>query len=564
MASRQANMSGSPTRRSPTGPRRVPVKKPDTPRKPPDRPRRKPTERPRRDKPPERPRRTSPKPTPRTPTRVPRVIPGPTPVPRKFPHGRAFGLGNPWRIVKSNPWASAVIGGAGLLAWWLYQQDWNPEDNGWQLCCKIGDFPNEAYRVTSSADPIGTPPARCSRGSPCGTVLQVPTGSWPGTIPAVTTGRFEQFLYLGPYNSNQTRMDFTEKWSRTKTNPGPALPEQNPEIEEYPVPFPIPEAPYVPWSPPEILPEWQPLPISPPLTRPQNDPTPRNRYDPLPRVRVGRQPAINIDTRDGPIPAIGEHEQKPPSDGEKEGKKRINGAVSAAFHARLLDRAINTFTEMDDFVAALYQGLHWTVRRWRGRDGVWRDRDYQTHTRSMRIYNEFGKFSIAKAISAVAANEAQDRAFGIVGRALARRAGELGKEGLWASSGGFQRGGSLHRQTWEQAYARLKREQAAKVPPSRKYTTSTYDEANNEWVSRKHVYNSRTTLPWYRQRSEIDRYPGRNFTGPLQPGAKDRRTVSGHYYAPKSTKPRPVTYRPRQGKPWGEYADTYPERYQRR
>ena len=60
--------------------------------------------------------------------------------------------------------------------------------------------------------------------------------------------------------------------------------------------------------------------------------------------------------------------------------------------------AIGSYTEVDDTVAALYKGLPWKLRRWRGRDGVWRDRDITSVDRAKRLYQLLGQLDVQKGV----------------------------------------------------------------------------------------------------------------------------------------------------------------------
>jgi len=500
------------------------------PERKPVRPERKPPARPNPRKPgrktPERPRRKEPRPRPVPKTPKPPVkIPAPEKIPIQKPKPRQYGkvLGKTFdRIVKANHFAAMAMLGGELLMWYLDREDFTLP--GFTKCCEVPPVMRGATRViqgnaTNTAKP-------CDYGQGCGLSLQVPSGQGVLNAPSVNRigkGTNYQVVYYGPYFASTNRMTFAEKWGRI-IPANTVAPEVAPEL--IPIYEPVPQPDLIPWvvwdSPPVIMPN-EPLPLSPPLNRPQEDPTPKNPYDPYPEPWIGERPSIDFEPFKPPTPGV--HEERPPEPPEKEGKKRLSNTVAAGW-TKFLEKAVNGYTESDDFITAIYKGLPWYLRRWRGRDGVWRDRDITSKSRAERIYKEFGNIDINDAIGNVAVNELNDRAYGKVGNALSKRARELGKEGLWSSSGGFQRGGKLTRDQWEKLYAKLKKEQGAKVRPYRFYKVNEYDRATNTWTRKTKVYNSRTTIPWYRQKS--------TFTRPYS-GYWGTRDLTRPYYAANAT-----------------------------
>lgn len=433
------------------------------------------------------------------------------------------------RIIKPNlAKAMRLIAPVGLAYLLSYNQDQDLAAQGWQLCCDLGG-PKDAVKYIG---PLGYTPGNppCSYGNNCGLSGQVPSGQWgdgeiPGFNPADNRNR-HQILYRGPSYLDGQRMTFTEKWVRIRLVGEPYAPPV-PELVPVSQPVAIPEEPYVPWFMPEPFPVSEPMPIAPPLRRPDYD----QRNPARPNPDIGKRPSIDVGP-EGVAP--GNHNEEPPGPKDREGKKRLVKGVAAGWLA-VLAKIANGYTEWDDVVAALYKGLPWQVRRWRGRDGVWRDRDINSVTRSQRLFTAFGDLNIQKAIEEVVKNEIEDRVWGTIGNTLSKRAKSLGEQGLWSGLRGFQTGGGLTRDQWEKLYAKLRKEQGARVKPSRSYTVNNYDRATNQWVREKKTYNSRTTIPWYRRTSVVPRraVPHSAEWWKLSQVDKNKRVLTRHYYDSK-------------------------------
>ena len=208
------------------------------------------------------------------------------------------------------------------------------------------------------------------------------------------------------------------------------------------------------------------------------------------------------------------HVIAPPGPNEREGKKRLKNTKVGKWN-KIMEKLGGGYLEYDDFVVALYKALPYNVRRWRGRDGVWRDRDIRSDTRIARLYEVLGSavggdqglgFDLDAAIDYaweavhnLSTQEAQDRIIGKIGQAMAAQAEALGKKGYWAGSGGFQRGGALTRKQWEKMKEALAKEQAKKYMRNRWYKVWEYgDEGEWKLVSKLRPV---TQIPWYRQES---------------------------------------------------------------
>ena len=176
----------------------------------------------------------------------------------------------------------------------------------------------------------------------------------------------------------------------------------------------------------------------------------------------------------------------------------------------------------------MYKGLHWKVRRWRGRDGVWRDRDITSFTRAKRIGRQLGDLSIEKAITEIVKETATDWAYGKTAKKITDN---FKKSGLQ-----FPHGLTSQRNSgsWEEVYEKLRKQQGAKVNPVRYIYTNTYDPVTKTWQREKRLRNDRTTIPWYRQTSDFKRraYRGESEYWELPDNRKSEKVVERYFYAP--------------------------------
>lgn len=479
--------------------------------------------------------RPDPRPLPRTPTPFPRRRPNrdPRDVPvrpgRRRPSPRipkgpvispnvkwspiAFGKKPPYTFypkypARIPPWLRRMmppwIGGALMLGAWYFWEGGYKMPPGWIKCWDAG-LPKQMM-----SGPSGFNAGTCDTGASDYLLgYQVPSGEYGDPI-IIDAWPYDLSVWFGPCEGGGTwcgRMIYSEKWRRIGGGPFTVIPYSPPGVGPAPVPD------LAPWIGPHLNPWTEPLPWAPPVSpirrvNPSPDPTPEP--SPQPEVAPGvvpsatfptAIPSIDVDTsRPGVEP--GRHFREPPGPGDRERKKRLTGSAATRWLQRLV-RLMGSYNEVDDFVAALYQGLNWKVRRWRGRDGVWRDRDITTADRLSRIYELFGEFDMNKAIGAVLVDQGTDAAIGRVGQYLARRARELGEQGLWAGTTGFQRGNALTRAEWETMYQQLKAQQA-KYLKKVTYKVRYYDEVSNSWYW---VEKTRpvTQIPWFRQESN---YPG--------------------------------------------------------
>jgi len=499
-----------------------------------------------------------PNPARRPPTRDPRVIPWrpkPKPIPKPAPGGPLFpGVPKPKHppFGKRPPHLPLPGGWLGrlkplrpflrlhpfltlpFLAWDLYDlyQAYR-QDASVRGYYKVGPECTGADWINFDRFSIYTRPCG-SRQSPAPAEYSF-TAPYPSTI-------FE--WWRGIFTTGGGRkvdsFGFRQRWDRDPAVPNPAYipPQEGWVVPPSPLELPYP----YPFAAP-------PVPVTPPLTRPNQEPgyQPRPQPKPSPAPRPLAPPGAVA-----PVPAIewtpgepatsGFHERRPPiRDKEKEKKKRLKPGTAAAW-LNFMSGAIGSYTEVDDTVAALYKGLPWKLRRWRGRDGVWRDRDITSVDRAKRLYQLLGQLDVQKGIEEIIKQQLSDAAFGMVGNKLKQKAKELGDEGLWTGNTGFQTGSANRFDTWEEAYEQLRKEQAGKVK-YRQYTVHE-QQADGSWKWVKKV-RPVTQVPWFMQKSRYLRMARRGTAEWWQLTAAEKRarkkTVQGYYYAP-SPSDRPLYF----------------------
>ena len=458
-------------------------------------------------KPPFYPRRKLPRVTPltpRVPVKLPPLFPGGVrPKSFKVPFGKKypFTIPSPFGPGKVD-WFGPVVGAAVVMVPYILPYRKIAMPAGWRMCYDLGG-PKDAQ-----SGPVNTD---------CGTLKgqsgQVPSGVAGDPISVTTSTRLARSMYFGPYdNPAHTRMTYREQWwiprDNTRLTPWTADPQfYVPDI------WPIQPPSWWPWIPDPLAPEPPPLappiyPGSPPVPKGWPDPAPNPvpeppvAVSPVPVLPPAFVPAITVDSGSTPFVTLQPHIKEPPDGPTKEKKKRIKGFAAYPWLNAIKGLA-ESYMELDDVVSAIYKGLPWQLRRWRGSDGVWRDRDIRTDTRLERIYGQLGRLDVQKAIQEVAKNEFSDKAFGKLGNTLKKRARELGDKGLWASSGGFQRGNNLVNDTWDDLYKQLKEEAAKDIRNHvQQYYTKEYDKRLGIW---RVVWHNRPVIriPWYKQSSHF-------------------------------------------------------------
>jgi len=188
---------------------------------------------------------------------------------------------------------------------------------------------------------------------------------------------------------------------------------------------------------------------------------------------------------------------------------------------QFLEKLGGSYMEVDDYVGALYKGIPWKYRRWRGKDGVWRDRDITSVDRARRIGEYFNQYNIAAGLKELAQMYVTDKAFGKVGTALKRKTAELGQENLWSGARGTGADVPLNRQD-EEARKKLVRERYEANKKDRYYYKTDYLETGGFF--RRKVSRPDTEIPWFRRGT---RHKGSAATGQTY----NRRGRGNSYYA---------------------------------
>lgn len=525
MAARQAFLAREPAR-SPKGPKRAsPVKKPPVRRAPGKRPR--------------DPRVIPPRPAPKKPApRVPLFEPSPKRMPKPFGIKPAHIPASPLAPFRRAPLQIArrilprLLPGLGwaLLASDLYDL-WQ-----WWRDQVPGDDPLRQQTCNEVEEPHRRKVYDWRRFPGCFTFQPV---THPGydVIPA-RTSNLNRWLFQwqqgGTGVPSSTRFNTLRCWDYGNIPVG-SVP--NPFPVDRPVPMvPMPEDnPYpYPFAP-------EPFPFHPPLVRPRPLPEPPPIIRPLPGVGGPVIPSRDL-SPDGPVAAPGRHEVRPPDGTEREKKKRMSPGASFKIY-KFLNKYGGSYMELDDAVAAVYKGLPWKLRRWRGRDGVWRDRDHTSASRLKRLYSSLGQLDVEKAMIELVKDQVSDYAFGKAGNVLKNRTRELGDEGLWSGSRGLGAGTPLNSHD-EEARKKLIRD-AAKKEPKRWYRVRE-QQADGSWRS---VLKERPVMqiPWYRRQSMYPRMARRGeaefWSLTAAEKAAKKKTVGRTYYSPLNV-PRPFIRNP--------------------
>lgn len=532
---RRARPSMAPSRGA-AKPKEKPLPRKPPPKRPPDRrkPGRKDPERPRRKEP--QPRK--PKELPRKPYRRPdkRPLFPPQKKPdtpfgkrKQFP---TFTKNNRWyvpRLGRLLPWLPII---EGAYLWYLGSPERaNPADYGFKLVCESSPPPWQVVAHTPG-------PA----GNVCGVGLQVVGVPGPGNDPnnfVIPAGgwssgsHYDSLYYSWPNPAVPGRGTHIEIWTRDNwhepefvSRPDREFPEGRPEPKVQPLP-------YDPWPWPDHPTDWPLPPLNPPL--PRGRPDPRHPEDPLPDSYFPEEPLTpgpdipGIETTPDQPDIVTDHEKRPPDDKEKEKKKQLKPTVATSWLKYLADKGMK-YTELDDFFSAIYKGLHWKVRRWRGRDGVWRDRDITSWDRAERIYREIGSLNINDAIHNLSTQELIDIG---LGKTSQKTIDNFKKSGFQFPQGLTS---TRYTKTWKEVYEQKLKEQGSRVGHRYIYTND-YDPVTKTWTRNKRLHTDKTTIPWYRQTSDWKRRArrGESEYWELPENRKQDKVISRNYYQSRHT-----------------------------
>ncbi len=205
-------------------------------------------------------------------------------------------------------------------------------------------------------------------------------------------------------------------------DPTPFTPPYAPDPGPSPQPRPLPWPGPIPWTPspqpgPEINPETPPV----PQPNPEAEPKPRPWERPMWEIEFNPNPNGRPRARPRPRPRPVRHQLRPPRKGEKE-RKLLGGKALG-----ILWWVANGITEMTDVVNAFYKALPAEYRRFKGRDGRWRDKDITPQDRMQRLYTYWDKVDMNAAIDNLITNQIEDYVIGKFGKMLAKASQQSGR-----------------------------------------------------------------------------------------------------------------------------------------
>lgn len=319
---------------------------------------------------------------------------------------------------------------------------------GWEQCCDSGLGPQTQWRLDSGLEHIcrvwGCGNLDLQTGEPLetfdGSRVVKPVWNyinWVIQAYGVTFGRSQ-------VNGERMVMDnlnpYTGDWPRMPANGG-IEPTYEEIVAAYPymraglvksppvsLPvidlgfLPMVDPMHIPINQPTAFPNPKPLFISPPPLGPR-DPLESNESSyppnvgpeaptrPTPWVPPYEVPSIDIPVWPPGAPAVGGHNNLPPGRNEKERKTR------RSIPARLL---LNSLTESSDIIDAFYKSIpaKGTKRRWKGRDGKWREAAITPQDKLLFIFKNAKHMDLDKAIDNLVENELEDRVIGGLSRRL--------------------------------------------------------------------------------------------------------------------------------------------------
>lgn len=373
------------------------------------------------------------------------------------------------------PWSAPQPGGYAFPAGWTHKcgaMNLNPDCD-----------PPAAYRLYTGV------------GQKCGVALQPYEGPYGAPISLPAGRRWS--LALGGTVTGLCASRFTHEEVHTVDYGAVKPPHEIPFVPGTP-PLPMLPVPLPAWLPnvaPDMLPIQQPvptpkplpyeaLPLEPPVSpgdpvrAPRRGPRPVRRPQRLPRLRPRDVPSLDIEA--GPAtrsPArASSHAARPPEPQEKE-KKGTPRHDQVEPWINVMGNLVNSYTEKDDLVNAVYQALDWRVRRWKGRDGVWRDRDITTDARMRRIYTEIGSLKFKEMIDNIIKEEAIDRAIGAIGQ-VGRRA--VRSNPYYRGKQGLQAGGRFTKESWNEVLEEMRLGAAQAQQPRDYYVWKFVDAETGE------------------------------------------------------------------------------------
>ena len=175
----------------------------------------------------------------------------------------------------------------------------------------------------------------------------------------------------------------------------------------------------------------------------------------------------------------------------KERKRRLPPSKVLALGQGMM-KAFGKYTEADDFIKAIYKALPWQIRRWRGRDGIWRDRHWTTDQRAGAIFQYNDQLNVAEAINNYMSDQANDAVAGKYGNMQSKQYGKVGTGLTGAMQGDRQK-----QQVWDDAEKKWKRSQPLPVREFKRWVKA----PNGKWRLITDHRPART-IPWLRTKND--------------------------------------------------------------
>lgn len=386
------------------------------------------------------------------------------------------------RILKPNPWIIAIGTFGELYRWYDQRFELDTLPEGWSIDCGPNGPLDIGYGTViqqySSCPGGGCTPGFTNPGGEImgSTGIQLSTqfgANSPCAFPPACGGGRRQrgFSYsIGPANSawgtplGRYQQALKICWDGVDC--------ANPICEETwwdpvkkPLYRPMPAPRWAPNRPLPGVPRPSPLPIPyeyipyHPSNRVRQSPRIRNRPNHWPPTE---DPSVDIPVGSPfPAPVPGLHPKRPPAPDEKEKKRKLDWRQTHAWLG-VLEGLASKYAEVDDKTAAIYKALDWRVRRWKGRDGVWRDRDITTASRMRRIAQYVDRLSVTEMIKNMVMEETIDAIGGAIGRANKRA---IDNNPYYTGLTGMQYGQRFTKASWDEVLQSMRAEAAAKEKP---------------------------------------------------------------------------------------------------
>lgn len=144
----------------------------------------------------------------------------------------------------------------------------------------------------------------------------------------------------------------------------------------------------------------------------------------LPRPRSDTDTGTTRPPPKYPEVTFKDHIKMPP--GPKVRERKRAGVPKALWKAVMFAGAV---TEACEAVDVFYKALPWQLRRWKGRDGKWRDKEITCHMRALAVFRNAASINVEEALIGLVENEIKDRVIGKANQAATNAAIKAGYPG---------------------------------------------------------------------------------------------------------------------------------------